>query len=58
VLPVDGEAVLVVDQPDWRTDLVECDRVVVRRDLYAGVAEALQSAGLAGRPVGLSTRSG
>jgi Xaa-Pro aminopeptidase len=53
VLPADGEATLVVDQPDWRTDLVECDRVIVRRDLYAGVAEAARDAGLAGRRVGL-----
>src|SRR6185437_11872509 len=27
VLPLDGEAILVVNQPDWRQDLVECDEV-------------------------------
>ena len=53
VLPADGEAVLVVDQPDWRTDLVECDRVIVRRDVYAGVVEAARDAGLAGGRIGL-----
>jgi Xaa-Pro aminopeptidase len=53
VLPAEGEAILVVDQPDWRTDLVECDRVIVRRDLYAGVAEAARDAGLDGRRIGL-----
>ncbi len=53
VLPADGEAVLVVDQPDWRTDLVECDQVIVRRDLYAGAAEAARAAGLEGGRIGL-----
>jgi Xaa-Pro aminopeptidase len=53
VLPVDGEATLVVDQPDWRTDLVQCDRVHVRRDLYAGVVEAARDAGLAKGRLGL-----
>ncbi|HVW19458.1 MAG TPA: Xaa-Pro peptidase family protein [Solirubrobacteraceae bacterium] len=53
VLPVDGEAVLVVDQPDWRTDFVECDRVIVRRDVYAGVVEAARDAGLLGKRIGL-----
>jgi Xaa-Pro aminopeptidase len=47
VLPVEGPAVLVVNQPDWRADLVDCDDVRVRRMLYEGVAEALQEAGLA-----------
>ena len=42
VLPVDGPAILVVNQPDWRDDLVECDEVRVRRNLYDGVAEALR----------------
>ena len=36
VMPVDGPAILVVDQPDWRTDLVDVDEVVFRRDHYAG----------------------
>ena len=46
VLPADGESILVVNQPDWRDDLVAADRVWVRRDLYGGVAEALVASGL------------
>ena len=54
VMPVDGPAILVVNQPDWRTDLVECDEVRVCRYLYDGVAEALRDAGLAEGRVGLT----
>ncbi len=54
VLPVHGPAVLVVDQPDWRTDVVECDEVIVRRDVYAGVVEAARNCGLDGGRVGLT----
>jgi Xaa-Pro aminopeptidase len=54
VLPVDGPAILVVNQPDWRDDLVECDEVRVRRNLYDGVAEALADTGLVGRRIGLT----
>jgi Xaa-Pro dipeptidase len=54
VLPVDGPAILVVNQPDWRDDLVECDEVRVRRNLYDGVAEALADAGLARGRIGLT----
>jgi Xaa-Pro aminopeptidase len=54
VLPVDGPAILVVNQPDWRDDLVECDEVRVRRNLYDGVAEALVDSGLAGGRIGLT----
>jgi Xaa-Pro aminopeptidase len=54
VLPVRGESILVVNQPDWRDDLVESDRVWVRRDLYAGAVEAVRAAGLAGGRVGLT----
>src|SRR5205823_878420 len=39
ILPVRGEATLIVNQPDWRDDLVDSDRVWVRRDLYAGAIE-------------------
>jgi Xaa-Pro aminopeptidase len=53
VLPVDGEAILLVNQPDWRNDLVECDQVRVCRYLYDGVAQALADAGLDGARVGL-----
>ena len=34
-----------MNQPDWRDDLVECDEVRVRRNLYDGVAEALATSG-------------
>jgi Xaa-Pro aminopeptidase len=54
ILPVRGEAVLVVNQPDWRDDLVDADRVVVARDLYAGVAAALADAGLEHGRIGLT----
>ena len=54
VLPTNGESILVVNQPDWRDDLVESDRVWVRRDLYGGVVEALASAGLDRGRVGLA----
>ena len=54
VLPVRGPAVLVVDQPDWRTDLVECDEVIVRRDVYSGVVETLKSSGLTRSRIGLT----
>jgi len=54
VLPVEGEAVLVVDQPDWRSDLVDSDEVFFRRDLYGGVVEVLRRSGLEGKRVGLA----
>src|SRR3954453_23704762 len=54
VLPLDGPAILVVNQPDWRSDLVECDDVRVRRNLYDGVAQALRDAGLGSGGVGLT----
>ncbi len=54
VLPVKGESILVVNQPDWRDDLVESDRVWVRRDLYGGVVEALAATGLDRGRVGLA----
>jgi len=54
VLPVRGESILIVNQPDWRDDLVDAERVWVRRDLYSGVAEALQASGLATGRIGLT----
>jgi Xaa-Pro aminopeptidase len=54
VLPVDGPEILVVNQPDWRDDLVRCDDVRVHRFLYDGVAAALQEVGLAGGRIGLT----
>jgi Xaa-Pro aminopeptidase len=54
VLPVDGNAILVVDQPDWRTDLVEIDEVTFTRDLYSGVADACRRSGLDGKRLGLA----
>ena len=42
VLPVDRlRRSSLVNQPDWRSDLVECDEVRVCRYLYDGVAEAI-----------------
>src|SRR4051812_41510494 len=48
VLPVEGEAVLVVEQPDWRDDLVDADDVVFNREVYGGVVAAMKRAGLDG----------
>jgi len=42
----DGPEVLVVDIPDWRSDLVYADEVNVALDLWAGVGEALRALGL------------
>jgi Xaa-Pro aminopeptidase len=54
VLPTNGESILIVNQPDWRDDLVQSDRVWVRRDLYGGVVEALGATGLDTGRVGLT----
>jgi len=54
VLPVHGESILIVNQPDWRDDLVQSDRVWVRRNLYDGVVEALGVSGLGDGRVGLA----
>src|SRR4051795_7808838 len=54
ILPLEGPATLVVNQPDWRDDLVEVDDVRVRRNLYDGVAEALRDAGLDAARLGLT----
>lgn len=54
VLPVEGPAILLVNQPDWRSDLVECDEVRVCRYLYDGVAQAIADSGLEGALIGLT----
>jgi Xaa-Pro aminopeptidase len=56
VMPVGEDGTLVVEVPDWREDLVAIDDVQVSLDLWAGLAEALQSRGLAGGHVGLIGR--
>ncbi len=53
VLPVDGPSILVMDVPWWRTDLVVADDVRTGNDVVARAADAVRSAGLAGRRVGL-----
>lgn len=42
----DGPEILVVDIPDWRSDLVSAEDVRVALDLWAGVGEALRDLGL------------
>jgi Xaa-Pro aminopeptidase len=53
VLPADGPGILVVDVPWWRKDLVVADDVRPGNDVTAKAADAIRSAGLAGRRVGL-----
>lgn len=53
VLPVDGPSILVMDVPWWREDLVVADDVRTGNDVIAKAADAVRSAGLAGRRVGL-----
>ena len=53
VLPVDGEAALLVGPPNWRTDLVEIDEVRSHRDLYAETIRCLQDKGLAQGRIGV-----
>ena len=54
VLPLGAPAILVVNQPDWRQDLVDCDQVRVARDLYEGVAVAIKDSALANARLGLT----
>jgi len=56
VMPVDSDATLVVDIPDWRDDLVVCDDVRTSLNLWAGLAETLKDRGLAEGKVGLIGR--
>jgi Xaa-Pro aminopeptidase len=53
VLTADGEAELCVEIPDWRTDLVQVDRVHSDRNLYRGVTEVMKRMGLAEGDVGM-----
>jgi Xaa-Pro aminopeptidase len=54
LVPVEGPAILIVDQPDWRNDLVDVDKVIFRRDLYGGIVEAIVDSGLDGKRIGVS----
>jgi Xaa-Pro aminopeptidase len=56
VMPVNEDGTLVVEIPDWREDLVAIDDVRVSLDLWAGLAEALRSRGLADAHIGLIGR--
>lgn len=53
VLPVDGPSILVIDIPWWRKDLTVADDVRPGNDVVPLVADALRSAGLEGRKVGV-----
>jgi Xaa-Pro aminopeptidase len=56
VMPADEDGTLVVEIPDWRSDLVAIDDVRVELDLWAGLARALRDRGLAQGKVGLIGR--
>ena len=56
VMPVEEDATLVVEIPDWREDLVCVDDVRVELDLWAGFAETLRDRGLGSGRVGLIGR--
>jgi Xaa-Pro aminopeptidase len=53
VLPVAGPSILVIDVPWWRPDLAVADEVRTGNDVIAKAADAMRSAGLDGRRVGL-----
>lgn len=53
VLPTNGPGILVVDIPWWRKDIVVADDVRAGNDVTAVTADAIRSAGLAGRRLGL-----
>jgi ectoine hydrolase len=53
VLPVVGPSILVIDVPWWRPDLAVADEVRTGNDVIAKAADAMRSAGLDGRRVGL-----
>jgi Xaa-Pro aminopeptidase len=53
ILPVEGRAVLVVDIPWWRKDLVVADDVRASIHVTDRVGEALAEAGLKGKRVGV-----
>ncbi len=54
ILPKDGRSILIVNQFDWRDDLVQADQIWVRRNLYDGVVEALETTGLKSGRIGLT----
>lgn len=56
VMPAEEDASLVVEIPDWRDDLVVCDDVRFRSDLWAGTAETLRDRGLGSGKIGLIGR--
>ena len=56
VMPVDEEATLVVEIPDWREDLVAIEDVRVELDLWSGLAQTLRERGLSSGRVGLIGR--
>jgi ectoine hydrolase len=53
VLPVHGPSILVIDVPWWRPDLAVADEVRTGNDVIGKAADAMHSAGLDGRRVGL-----
>ena len=53
VLPVHGPSILVIDVPWWRPDLAVADDVRTGNDVISKAADAMRSAGLDGRRVGL-----
>lgn len=53
ILPVEGPGILVIDIPWWRRDLTVADDVRPGNDVVRLVGDALRSAGLEGRRVGL-----
>jgi Xaa-Pro aminopeptidase len=55
-MPVDEEATLVVEIPDWREDLVAIEDVRVELDLWSGLAQTLRERGLSSGRVGLIGR--
>lgn len=54
VLPADGDPILCVHKPDWRTDLVAIDDVRSSSDLYRLVLESLREKGLAECRIGFA----
>jgi Xaa-Pro aminopeptidase len=54
VLPVDGEATLLVGPPNWRTDIVHVDEVRTGRDLYSEAIHCIRDKGLSEERIGVS----
>ena len=53
VLPVSGPSILVMDVPWWRPELVVADDVRTGNDVISKAADAVRSAGLDGKRLGL-----